>query len=107
MEIKTKLIANTNLRGYKYETLYGYGCGYVGVPEGHPWHGMEYDDLRDVDVHGGLTWSENYIRGDEEAGWWWVGFDTSHVGDDPINCDEDYCNEQIEKLKQQALRAIV
>ena len=56
MEIKTKLIANTNL-------LRGYGCGYIGVPKGHLWHGMDYDDLRDVDVHGGLTWSDNYIRG--------------------------------------------
>lgn len=50
-------------------------CGYVGVPAGHPWHGLDYytsrydDDgnevelspaeasLNDVEVHGGLTFA--------------------------------------------------
>lgn len=34
----------------------GAWCGYVGVPEGHPKHGQEYDDVG-ADVHGGLTFA--------------------------------------------------
>lgn len=32
-------------------------CGYVGVPETHPWFKTSYNDV-DVDVHGGLTFSD-------------------------------------------------
>jgi len=31
-------------------------CGYVGVPEGRPCHGKEYDTV-DVECHGGLTFA--------------------------------------------------
>ena len=31
-------------------------CGYVGVPEGHPAHGKDYDDV-EVSCHGGLTFA--------------------------------------------------
>jgi len=48
--------------------------GYALIPEGHPWHGLDYDEVSDkgVEVHGGLTY-------DNENGW--VGFDTCHAGD--------------------------
>jgi hypothetical protein len=66
-------------------------CGYVGVPEDHPWHGKHYDEV-DADVHGGLTYAD-IGDGDEEHGichvpdpgepdrLWWLGFDCAHVGD--------------------------
>jgi hypothetical protein len=43
-------------------------CGYVKLPEGHPWLGLE--DLWDIParVHGGIS----YVR---EG---WIGFDTAH-----------------------------
>ncbi len=82
-------------------------CGYVGVPEGHPWFGVDYmrpvgavDVLMDWDdefaltpcgaisVHGGLTYSD-HCQGDichqpqpgrpEKV--WWFGFDCAHAGD--------------------------
>lgn len=49
--------------------------GYVDVPEGHPWHGLGYEDLADVDVHGGLSYS------DTEGTLWRVGFDCGHADD--------------------------
>lgn len=75
----------------------GHWCGYVGVPPGHPLHGKDYndcyDDCPDLDVHGGLTYS-NKCRGDDEAtsvchvpepgrphDVWWLGFDCAHLGD--------------------------
>ena len=41
-------------------------CGYVGVPEGHPWHGKDYDDIEPCpDVHGGLTYADSCQEGPE------------------------------------------
>lgn len=71
--------------GYQFITVhngYGFRCGYVRVPLGHPWHGKDYNDI-EADVHGGLTFSEADTpcneRGDDDA--YWVGFDCAHYGD--------------------------
>lgn len=82
-------------------------CGYVGVPNGHPWHGAMYDDVGRyhpkpadfdeewyLDVHGGLTFSAGCQHGpDPSTGichipgpgepddTWWLGFDCAHAGD--------------------------
>lgn len=32
------------LRCHVVRTRFGHRCGYVAVPEGHPWHGKGYDD---------------------------------------------------------------
>lgn len=67
-------------------------CGYVGVPEGHPYFGLHYRDVP-VHVHGGLTFARTCADGDDvqdvchvpEPGRpehvWWLGFDCSHFGD--------------------------
>lgn len=35
-------------------------CGYVGVPEGHPYFGLEYDSIPgDLHVHGGVTFTNS------------------------------------------------
>lgn len=75
-------------------TSHGWGNGYVIIPEGHPLHGMGYDDIHDqydIDVHGGLTFSES-AKSLKESKWipddvevsdtdWIIGFDTAHHGD--------------------------
>lgn len=61
--------------------LTGSLCGYVGIPKGHRFWGMGYDDDNDElyaiqdDVHGGLTYSAL------DGGWWYFGFDTNHMND--------------------------
>ena len=55
---------------------FGAPCGYVRVPEGHPFHGKGYDRC-DVDAYGGLTCAGSI---DGEDGWW-LGFDMAHDGD--------------------------
>lgn len=73
----------------------GHLCGYVGVPSGHPWHGVDYDDLSpSPNVHGGLTFSDRcqheadpsksicHIPGGAETDdVWWLGFDCAHAYD--------------------------
>lgn len=57
----------------------GHWCGYVGVPPGHPLHGVaDYSDprVRELDVHGGVTHSygrEGYL--------WAIGFHCANVRD--------------------------
>ena len=57
-------------------------CGYVGIPKGHKYWGVIYDegdeelDAIADDVHGGFTYTE---EGDD--GWWYFGFDTTHIND--------------------------
>lgn len=74
-------------------------CGYVGVTEGHPAFGVEYDNVRNaegdwIEVHGGLTFSDFCAHGGDESRFvchvpdegepdrvWWLGFDCAHSGD--------------------------
>lgn len=57
-------------------------CGYVGVPKGHVFWGVVYDegdeelDAIADDVHGGFTYTQ---AGDD--GYWYFGFDTTHAND--------------------------
>lgn len=87
----------------------GWGNGYVVIPKEHPLWGVGYDDI-DVDVHGGLTYSE---MADNCMGWkevlpsdkgcWVVGFDTAHLGDNPINCNRDYVLKETIRLREQLI----
>jgi hypothetical protein len=70
-------------------------CGYVGVPDGHPWFGTDGDDLDGggPHVHGGITYTGLCQPGPEAASIchvpaagesdrvWWLGFDAAHSGD--------------------------
>jgi len=57
-------------------------CGYVGIPKGHKYWGVIYDEGNEEldaiadDVHGGFTYTE---EGDD--GYWYFGFDTTHIND--------------------------
>ena len=100
------------LRAVVVTTDMGHKCGYVGVPVGRPFHGKHYDDV-DVEVHGGLTWSdaggeEGYpVAGTE----WWLGYDCAHAGDyvprlgriqgDDVYRDLDFCIRECESLARQ------
>src|SRR6478752_9495140 len=83
------LLAKGVYEGYEWEVTcnrIGFRCGYVRVPAGHPWHGVDYDSIeRYPEVHGGLTFAEpdtDCGKGGEDNAWW-VGFDCAHAGDLP------------------------
>jgi hypothetical protein len=63
----------------------GAWCGYVAVPPGHPAHRKHYNEV-DVEVHGGLTYSEecqgvicHTPKPGEPDDVWWLGFDCGHT----------------------------
>jgi len=57
-------------------------CGYVGVPRGHRFYGVTYQEAERGDndflVHGGLTFSGHMGEG---SVYHFFGFDTAHGGD--------------------------
>jgi hypothetical protein len=55
-------------------------CGYVRVPPKHSTHGKHYDDV-DVEIHGGLTFSEIESCEHEDGIGYWFGFDCAHCFD--------------------------
>jgi len=73
-------------------------CGYVMVPESHPYHGKGYDNV-DVRVHGGLTFADGFHSG------WWFGFDCAHSGD-VISMEIPLFEESEESKIAKRLRAI-
>lgn len=90
----------------------GWGNGYVAVPKGHPCYGMDYDNIHstyDIDVHGGITWSNNHIQDQpaETIGMWILGFDTLHFGDDESKWpDGDAVMRETDRFKEQ-LEALI
>ena len=85
---------------------HGWGNGYVIIPKGHPLHGKHYDDI-DVEVHGGLTFSESakeldwpeITENDKEG--WVVGFDTAHYSDSLSNWPKEAVQKETRRLAKQ------
>ena len=78
-----KLVKNTWLKRYDDKAInHGWGNGYVRIPDGHEFNGMEYMDIP-VNVHGGLTFGSDIEEGDylDFSKGFWVGFDTAHHSD--------------------------
>ncbi len=71
-------------------------CGYVGIPKGHTFWGVTYDEGNEEldaiadDVHGGFTYTS---VGDD--GYWYFGFDTNHYN--------DFCPAIVEELIKNGL----
>src|SRR4051812_35172579 len=81
-------------KGYKclIRKAWNVFCGYVGLPKGHKFYKVSYDDLNNtIDVHGDLTFSDFFVdvEGKETDGLWYLGFDTAHSGDFEENYNED------------------
>lgn len=84
----------------------GHLCGYVGLPESHPWFGVGYNQCflgcksedctwekhhpspeKMINVHGGLTFSQ-MGEGKYPEGYRWFGFDCAHCYDYCPGMDE-------------------
>lgn len=86
-------------------------CGYVGVRDGHPFHGIHYTKLEKMDeypdVHGGVTFTGVFDEIDPSI--WWIGFDTAHFGDFSESrmplWTEKMCVSETERLAEQVAKA--
>ena len=106
---------------FKIPFEFGWGNGYVLLPSNHPLYGVDYDSIA-VDVHGGLTFSDNFntrflewienreIDGDVTRenfekfdNYWMIGFDTGHSGDGLDTCPKSYVMNETNNLLEQCL----
>lgn len=89
----------TGLQCIMLRNRMGAWCGYVAVPAGHPWHGVDQaaacalpSGIAEPEVHGGVTYSApsagvvgvgicHVPKPGEPDDVWWVGFDTAHCFD--------------------------
>ena len=81
--------------------------GYLALPEGHPWFGMDYNKIP-ADVHGGLTYGqmEHTVVGEYNLpSEWVIGFDTCHWGDKPEVQDINFVWAELLRLHDQAQKA--
>lgn len=74
---------------------------YIEIPKEHKLYSKHYGNI-DIDVHGGLTYSESYLWIDNETELkdsWFIGWDYAHCGD-YLGYEEMYPIEmQIEQKK--------
>ncbi len=108
----------------------GAWCGYIGIPPGHPWHGLYYGDVK-ASAHQGLTYGRQDVPARLTSGapadLHWFGFDCAHTGSGDLTPawatwhqrhgfpllpnlvykTIDYARSQLERLAQQAVYAAV
>ena len=87
MDIKDLIAKEGNLKEFTYNLFKCYIkrmkssqhlCGYVVIPESHLMYRIHYNDIDDIkviNIHGGLTFSE------EVNNEWLLGFDCAHIND--------------------------
>lgn len=126
--MKHELIKDGEYRGYRYlikkvsfgdeeiERAGGYAdwlynpwlCGYIGIPKGHNFYEVDYNDLHEeyeFSVHGGLTysgWLNRVIDTDEDI--WVIGFDCHHYNDNIVTCNKDYAESECKSLIDQIIK---
>lgn len=75
-------------------------CGYVNIPQNHPYYHKDYHEIYDeIDVHGGLTFSGSFNSFDG----YWIGFDCNHYHDNHFVQNEDYTTSECKKLIDQLI----
>lgn len=79
-----ELLDSGKCMGYNYYILNlgTHPTAYVEIPKNHKFYMSIYDNI-DIDVHGGLTYSEDYLVFDKEkiTNSWFIGWDYAHYGD--------------------------
>lgn len=106
-----KVVIRENARFERTGSInFGWGNGYVLIPENNVLHGKHYDDI-DVNIHGGLTFSE-LVDNDMVEKWqldrtdlgkWCVGFDTFHFRDCLSNWSKEQVQLEAERLREQLM----
>lgn len=76
----------------------GHLCGYVAIPQGHPFVGSDYFDpeIEALNVHGGVTHADP-LAGLGET--WWLGFDAARTSD----CEEWWGHPEVREVHGGAL----
>lgn len=101
---KIELLYQGKYKGYKYYILNlgTHPTAYIEIPKDNKLFKKHYDNI-DLDVHGGLTYSDSvlFISENEKAeGEWFIGWDYAHWNDYAGFYDEMNFISQYYKLKK-------
>jgi hypothetical protein len=118
------LIIESSMKRLSLDSFFefGWGNGYILLPQNHPFYGKDYDSVP-ISVHGGVTfgqvfdsdsfkeWIEkreffgdiNFDNYQKFNNYWILGFDTGHCGDNPIYCSKDYVENETNSMLEQCL----
>ena len=92
---KIELLDSGKCMNYNYYILNlgTHPTAYVEIPKNHKYYLKHYDEI-DIDVHGGLTYSKNYLYTNEndKLDGWFIGWDYAHF-DDFIGYELNYPSE--------------
>ena len=87
------------------ELNYNWHCGYVEVKKEHPYFDVDYENLDNIECHGGLTYSGYLFKKKLNDNNYYIGFDTNHFDSFEANnlnsCIKECKNiiEQLIKIK--------
>lgn len=83
-----EILVSDTYKGFTYYVIsYGtHPCGYVEIPKEHLYYGkhMFDDDVANIEVHGGITFSDNtshWAKFEGKPDGWLIGWDYAHYGD--------------------------
>lgn len=81
----------------------GWGNGYVGVSQGHPWYQQE-DPVTETYVPGGWTFAQFQFY--KRKRYWVLGFDTAHFGMNEFNYSETIVRQITQELWLESMRIL-
>lgn len=84
-EIKCKILEQGIYHGYKWYIfdLGTHPTAYIKINSNNVLYNKSYfeiEDKYDIDVHGGLTYSDSRLHNLDDKGWY-IGWDYAHLGD--------------------------
>ena len=85
-ERRTELLCKCKYKNYNYYVLNlgTHPTAYIEIPKENKLYRKSYDEIYkigcDIDVHGGLTYSNNELMGVKSENWF-IGWDYAHCGD--------------------------
>lgn len=82
---KIELLGKGKYLDYNYYILNlgTYPTAYVEIPKNHKYYLKDFYEI-DIDVHGGITYSDNYLfinENEKITNCWFIGWDYAHLGD--------------------------
>ena len=101
---KIELLHKGNYKGYNYYILNlgTHPTAYIEIPKGNKLYGKDYNEIYemgyDIDVHGGLTYSDNELMLVKSESWF-IGWDYAHY-DDYTPYDDELQKGLFQNLKK-------
>ena len=83
--MESKIEERFDYKGYPCVVMFqpmGFRTGYVGVPKDSILYGRNSTVLNTIlECHGGVTYTERRLFGQDDEDTWWIGFDCGHAWD--------------------------